>query len=213
MLRDEGVAMIQEQMGFRVILATSIINYMKLAQVTLEKGPTKPWFLIGEEEFTTTTADEERVSLPLNFIQEVDSAMLKYRPDEWPDEPEVDLVKEDYDTLRKNFAGVESGPPEAYSLLGNYLRMFPLPDAVYTLRWIYYKPGVVLDTNVENEWLKEVPLLLLGTAGRMMTNASRDKAAYEMFGEWIAAGQKILMAHDVSRDMANRDMQIGGPAV
>ena len=213
MLRDAGVALIKEQLAFKTTLDANIVRYLQLAQTTLERGPTKPWFLISEDTFTSTVADEERISLPLDFLQEVEDGAFRYRPDNWPDDEEVELVKDEYDVLKRNFVDNEAGPPEAYALIGNYFRIFPTPDDVYNIRLIYYKKGVTLDTNVENEWLREIPLLLLGTAGNMMTTPVRDKEAKTTFTDWVNVGLKLLHGHDTSRDMANRVMAVGGPAV
>lgn len=213
MTRDEGVALIQEQMAFRTTLSANIVTYMKLAQKTLERGPTKPWFLISEDTFATTDVDEERLAVPTNFIQEVDQASLRYRPDDWPDSPEVELKKDEYDVLKRNFKHASSGPPKAYALMGEYIRLFPTPDDAYTLRWIIYEDDTVLDANVENKWLREVPLLLLGTAGKLMVGATRDPGAKATFDEWIQVGLKVVHTHDVSREMQNMVMQMGGPAV
>lgn len=210
MLRDEGVALIQEQLSFRTTLSSSIIRYMQLAQTTLEKGPTKPWFLVSEDTFTDTVVDEQRISLPVNFLQEVEGAAFKYRPADYPDEPEVELIKEEFDKLSAIYKDIEAGPPEAYALLGRYFQIFPIPDDVYNLRLIFFRADEVLTSNIENGWLREIPLLLLGTAGQMMASPIAQPNAYKVFSEWITAGLKVLHGHDTSRDMANREMQIGG---
>ena len=216
MLRDAGVAMIKEQLAFRTTLDSSIVTYLQFAQQTLEKAPTKPWFLISEDSFATLTAGEERVALPGDFLQEVEDATFKFRPSDWSvdNDNEVDLIKDEYDVLRKDFRAREVAPgePQAYALLGSYFRVFPVPDDAYQVRLIYYKKGQLLTTNIENEWLANIPLLLLGSAGQLMANPVRDKTAFDTFGQWIATGLKLLHSQDVSREMANRVMQIGGPS-
>lgn len=212
MTRDEGVALIHQQLGFRSDLAAEIVANLQLAQTTLELMPTKPWFLTSEDSFAATVIGEERIPIPLDFIQEVEDAVFKYRPDAYPDEDEIDLVKDDYDQLRLNFREEPDGPPAAYALVGEYFRIFPKPDAVYQVRLIYYAKDTVLDTNIENKWLKHVPLLLLGSAGEMMTGGIRDTEASKKFKDWIALGSQILNSHSESRLMANRsNMQVGGP--
>lgn len=212
MTRDEGVALIKQQLQARANSDSSIVSYMQLAQTTLESSPTKPWFLVSEDTFTTTSDGEERVALPTDFLCEVEEATFKYRPDDWPDEEEVDLIKDDYDVLRVNFREEDDGPPQAYALLGQYFRVFPLPDAAYQVRLIYYKQDTVLTTNVENNWLKYAPLLLLGSAGQLMgAGPLRDKDGMTIFDRWISTGLKLLQNQNVDREMRNREMQIGGP--
>ena len=214
MTRDEGVALIKQHLSFRQSLDSEIVTNMKFAQIALESGPTKPWFLVSEDSFATLTVDDERLALPDDFLEETEDAVVKYRPDDWPDEEEVDLVKDQYDVLRKNFACEAPGAPKAYALLGNYFRFFPLPDEAYTIRMIYFKKDTVLTTNVENGWLKHVPLLLLGSAGLLIAGGPiRDKTAYDLFSGWVSAGKALLLSQNVSREMANMQMQIGGPSV
>lgn len=215
MTRDEAVALIQEQLGFHSDLSTNIITNLKFAQQTLEKGPTKPWFLISEDSYIRTTAEEPRLPIPSDFLQETDEAVLRYVPDDITD-GEVDLKKDFYDVLRKNYMDVdtgtvESGPPEAYALIGIYFRLFPTPDDDYLIRQIYYKSDTVLSSNVENAWLKHLPMLLIGKAGKQLASALRDSVAASTFGQWENEGRLLLLSQTIDREMANRDMQIGGP--
>lgn len=211
MTRDEGVARIKEQLAFKSTLDNTIVANMQFAQTQLQSLPTLPWFLISEDSFATTTVGEERVLLPGGFLLEAEDARVYYRPDNWPDEEEVELKKEDYDQLKRDFLGVADGPPEAYALLGGYFRIFPLSDAVYTIRMIYFKEDVVLSSNVENGWLKYNPMLLLGTTLKLTAKGPiRDVIAESVANEWITVGMQIHNAKNAAREMANREDQIGG---
>lgn len=219
MTRDEAVAMIKLQLGFRSNQDTNIITCLKLAQTQLELQPTKPWFLISEDNYTFTTPDEERIALPTDFLQEVDEAVLRYVPDDAEGlGDEVDLEKQDYDTLRQNYrkwtnttTSAQSGAPQAYCILDGYFRIFPVPDELYRLRMIYYAKATVLDSNIENGWLKYAPLLLMGKAGQMIAGGPlRDSEAMKVFQGWEAQGSLALAGQVVSRDMSNRRLQMGG---
>lgn len=217
MTRDEAVGFIQEQLGFRSDLATRIIANLKFAQQTLEKGPTKPWFLVTEDAYIRTISGDDRVPVPSDFLQETDQAVLHYIPDNVSvTDPEVDLKKDDYDTLRTNFkdtttGSTQTGPPKAYCLMGDYFRIFPTPDDDYLLRQIYYAPDTTLDSNIENNWLKHFPLLLAGRAGLLFSTALRDSSATGTFSQWVAEGMGMLLRQTYDREFANRDMQVGGP--
>ena len=216
MTRDEAVALIQQQMAFRTTLATEIVTNLQAAQVLLEQEPVKPWFLIAEDSYIRTEADEERVPVPDDFLEEVDEAVLRYVPDDLTEEAEVDLVKDEYDVLRKNYADsdtgtISTGPPEAYCLLGNYFRIFPTPDDDYLIRMIYYKQDDLLTSNIENGGLKYAPFLLLGRAGQMIETPVRDPTAHAEFVRWEAQGRAVLTNKAVAREMAGRSMQVGGP--
>ena len=218
MTRDEAVAIIQQQLGFRTTLSSEIVTNLKLAQTQLEAGPTKPWFLVSEDSYTDTEIGEQRIPFPTDFLEETDDAVFRYVPDEPSvSDPEVDLKKDIYDTLRRNYMDVttgmiEEGPPEAYAALGEYFRIFPIPDAAYRLRMIYYKQDTVLSSNVENGWLKWNPFILIGKAGNMIAGGPlRDATAMQIFSQWEAEGHITLQRQNVAREMANRDMQVGGP--
>ncbi len=217
MTRDEAVSMIQTQLGFRTTLATTIITQLKFAQQTLEKDAIKPWFLVTEDAYIRTSSGDDRVPVPDDFISETDQAVLHYVPDEVSvDDPEVELTKDDYDTLRKNFRDTTTGitkvgPPEAYCLLGEYFRIFPTPDDDYLLRQIYYAPDTELTSNIENNWLFHFPYLLIGKAGGMMATALRDSVALSTFRAWEMEGKAIMLRQVYDREFQNRDMQVGGP--
>ena len=219
MTRDEAVAMIKLQLGFRSNQDTNIVTCLQLAQTQLELQPTKPWFLMSEDSYIRTEADEERIPLPDDFLEEVEDAVFKYVPDDSDGlSDEVDLFKGEYDQLRKNYKNwvntttdLESGAPEAYCLMGSYFRIFPLPDDDYLIRMIYYKKDTVLSSNVENGWLKHAPLLLMGKAGQMIAGGPlRDMDAVKVFQGWESQGALALFGREVSRDMANKRLQMGG---
>ena len=218
MTRDEAIALIQQQLGFRTDLESTIILNLKAAQLLLEKEPTKPWFLLSEDSYVRTTAAEQRLQLPSDFLQEAEEAVLRYVPDEDDDADvdtsnEVELVKEDYDVLRVNYKSNVEGPPEAYALVGEYFRLFPTPDDDYLIRMIYYKQDTVLDTNVENAWLKHAPYVLMGKAGWQIASALRDSFAQTTFSKWEAQGRVILFSQNEARAHVNRSYQVGGSHV
>lgn len=217
MTRDEAVSEIQVQLVFRTTLASTIISHLQKAQQDLELAPTLPWFLISEDSYIDTVSGEQRTPVPTDFLDETDEAVLRYVPTTpSASTPEVDLIKDNYDDLRKAFMDTTTGilkvgPPEAYALLGNYFRLFPTPDSTYRLRMIYYKQDTLLTTNVENQWLKYIPLLLMGKAGKKSSlGPLRDQIAWQVFSEWEAEGRRLLTTREVTRDASNKNLQVGG---
>lgn len=210
MTRDEAVSIIQQQLGFRTDLNSEIVTNLKLAQTMLEAGPNRPWFLVTEQQSIVTEIGEQRLVVPSDMLVELDSARLVYVPDD-SGEVSVDLKKEDYDQLAYDFREEEAGPPVAYALLGDYFRLFPTPDAAYTIKIIVYGKDEVLDSNIENGWLKWVPYALIGKAGAQIATAARDATALAAFREWEREGRLALAGMDVARDTANRVLQMGGP--
>lgn len=209
MTRDEAIAQIQILLGFRTDQSANIITCMKTAQVLLESNPIKPWFLLSEKTTRITTVDEPRLSLPDDFLMEHEENGLMYVPDD-TDEDLVLLRKELKDVLDKNY-GRDSGAPEAYTLDGNYFRIYPVPDDVYTLEMFYYQQDDVLDSNIENGWLKYAPYLLMGEAGQLIAQGLRDAKAETIFKEMAMKGRDSLYRENEARKHTNTTPQIGGP--
>lgn len=209
MTRDEAVALIKITLGFRTIGDSDIVLFMKLAQVTLENGPIKPWFLRSELASITTDVSAQRVRVPTDFIHEAEDAVLEYVPDD-AEEEVVPLTKGFMDELNYTFRATDAGAPQAYALDGEYFRMYPLPDAAYTIRMVYYQKDTVLNTDVENKWLKYVPLLLIGEAGQLYAPALGNKNALATFKQWRSDGWLQLQAQNEERAHVNMRYQIGG---
>lgn len=210
MLRDEAVATIKRQLGFRRSLDSDIVAEMLTAQDMLEVAPTKPWFMLSEKATETTTIGEQRILLPVGFVCEPDETGMWYIPSDGSEE--VELVKDDYDELRKEFKGDDStGPPQAYTIQGEYVVVFPIPDAVYTLQWYFYKKQPRLETNIENGWLKHVPYLLMGTTLKAIAQGpTRNKEATAVADQWIAVGARLLDNLNTQRKTNNAMLQMGG---
>ena len=218
MTRDEGVAIIQQQLGFRSDLSTVIVTNMKLAQTQLEAGPTKPWFLIKERLTKRTTTDEQRVAVPEDMLYLVPQAAIQYVPDDDQDGAILTLVKGDMDNLLTQYVDpalatgeLLTGTPEAYAQQGSYFWIFPVPDDQYLLRIGIFEPDDLLTSNVENGWLKWSPYTLLGKAGGLVASALRDKEAKAIFTAMEQEGRVALYNLDVAREEADRDHQVGGP--
>lgn len=212
MTRDEAVAHIKMQLGFRANQDSNIVSMLQLAQLQLELQPTKPWFLVSEDSYKRLTADEQRLVLPTDFLQEHEDGCLYYVPDDadGPDD-HVMLVKDDYDVLKAEYKDTASGAPEAYALIGSYFRVFPIPDDTYLIRMVYYKKDTVLSSNVENGWLKYAPLVLMGKAGQMIAGGPlRDMEAVKVFQSWEQQGSLSLFGQQVARETTNHVRQMGG---
>ncbi len=210
MTRDEAVTRVRRKLGFNTSLdASVIIDAMKDAQVSLEKEPELPYFLRTEYSSIQTAATEERVPLPADWIMAVEDSAL-WRFDETEDTKWKEIIKFDLDALRIRFAGAEDAAPQAYALDSLYFRLFPTPDKAYTLKTIYYAKDILLDTNIENGWLKEFPLLLISLAIKEVTEGTRDVAAHQLAEEREISERSRLRLFIVARETANLTYQMGG---
>lgn len=207
MLRDEAVSIIQEQLGFRSDLSSTIITTMQLAQDQLELSPTMPWFLLSERSFILTTVNDQRVPVPLKFLQEYEESALVYVKDS---ETEIILGKRDLDKLMLKFpAGAPpanvTSEPQFYALRGTYFIIFPVPDAQYPIWMTYYKQAEVLDSNFENVWLSNAPYLLIGKTGTMLPSSIKTDKMQAQFQAWEREGRLTLFGREESRTHVGRD--------
>lgn len=211
MTRDDAVKRIQRTLAFRTDLTTEIIDSLQDAQVRLEQGAELPWFLHTEMATINTVKGEERVPKPNDFLRELDEGSLYYFDGAAVDDDDkyTPLTKEELEYLRNNLAG--SGVPKAYSLDGKYFRIFPTPDAIYSIKMIYFKKDVVLTSNVENLWLEHIPFLLIGKAGGMIAPGLRDKEAVDAFQLWEVQDLDALQRANTAYFASSRRFVMGGP--
>ena len=211
MIRSEAVARIQTRLSFRTDREAEIIDALKDTQVELEREHELPWFLLSEVASYSTTANEERVSHPSDYLREWegDHIWLFIAGDTVAENIWTPLLKVELDQLRLDYAG--SGPPEAYAVSGNYWRLGPVPDDTYTLKQIYYKQDDTLDTNIENAWLKYAPDLMIGKAGRKIAWPLRDMTALAEFEKMEFQGNNRMLIENIQHEQVNRDLQMGGP--
>lgn len=212
MLRDDAVALIQRTCGYRSDQAANIISAMKLAQTQLELDSEKPWFLVSETLTRNMQIGEQRVLVPVDMLIEYDDASLNYvYEDDDGNTRKRELKKDELDVLQENYKCSAPGTPRAYALRGQYFIVFPTPDAEYTLEIVDYEQDDDLSSNVENKWLKYVPLLLIGKAGQYLAPGLRDPGALATFKDWEMQGKTALVRMNNERELSNRELQIGGP--
>jgi len=212
MTKDEIIALIKQTCGFRLDKDTEISAMIDLAQTNLENEPIKPWFMLSEFATINTVVGENRVRVPDDFLLEYDDGALYYIPG--GDDDDVPLIKDDYDVLKKEMIrnGELTGPPQAYSLSGDYFIIVPTPDDAYLLKMKYYKQiAKMVAGTEENAWAKWFPLLLAAEAGKLISPAFRDAGATQTFNGWGGQGRAQVLVMNEARDVANRDMQVGGP--
>ena len=211
MNRDTAVMRVQQHLGFRTDKQTEIIDALKDAQQESERGPDLPWWLITEVANRNTVSGEERVPLPTNFIREVEGSALFYfdGANTEPSDVWTELKKDCEEFLRTDFPAV--GTPCAYSTDKDYFRIFPTPDAVYNLKMRFYKQDELLTSNIENEWLKHEPFLLIGKAGQRIAASLRDATAIQIFQQQELEAFQRMLRETQARVDANFRYIMGGP--
>lgn len=208
MTRDEAVARIQQDTDYRSGQTDVIVGYLKMAQRLLEKGKDLPRFLIEEDATLVATTGSAEIALPTGFLREVEESEFRYYSTE--DAEWVTLEKMGINEAETRFGDADAGKPVAYVLRKDTIAFYPERDTNYTLTWSYYKAAAVLDTDIENAWLKHNPDVLIGKAGYhyalSLSNANAADRFLKLYGEaW--ANQ---FAEDVERDRDNAPIHMGG---
>jgi hypothetical protein len=211
MTRDEIVTLIKRTCGYRKTGDSDIVENMNLVQIQLERGPTYPWFLLSERAQILCSIGDERIPLPNDFLaeDEDDTIWIEVTTDD-PTTQEP-LAKDEKDLLRDKYRN-SSGQPVAYAMSGEYVRLFPIPDAAYKLWMQYYqKQESVLSGNIENKWLKYAPEVIMGEAGYLYAAGLRDSNAMAVFDTMRKSARLVLEVENEEKKHSNRRYQIGGP--
>lgn len=208
--RSAAVTRIQRELGFRTDLSTEIIAALQDAQVELEEAVELPWFLKDEGlSDMTTVADTQTVALPTGFIREFeDDALHIYDSTADEDEQWTPLVKDTMEYLRANYPG--SGTPVGYCLGVSSYFLFPIPDAIFNLRQVFYKKDTTLATDVENLWLEHAHDLMIGVAGQKIARALRDRNALVEFEKMEQKARFRLFYSGEAREHENKRYAMGG---
>ena len=211
MTRDEAVVEMRRLLGFNTgIDASILIDGLKGAQSSLEKEPEPPWFLRTEYSAASTTAAEERLQLPDDFLMIAEDDGL-WRFDSSKDVEWKELYKDELDVLRRAHAESDDAEPNAYAVDNLYFRLFPTPDKVYTIKMIYHATATVLDSNTENAWLKHIPWLMIGFATKRVAGSTRDQVAVVEATKIEAEERTRLRQFIIGREVSNRTLEMGDP--
>ena len=211
MLRDELVQAMIRRLAFRPGITSNVIAELQIAQEELEKerhtDQNIPWFLLSEIATANNPAiGDERLPLPSNFLGEYENGTL-WRFDDTADpvtaDPWIEMIKGTYDNLKAEYIG--QGPTLRYSIVGEYFRLHPTPDKIYTYKMLFYKQDDVLSTNIENKWLKYSPWMLGGKAGEELAETYRDDVAIAYFQKKFAEAKTALHRRMTEREVVNDD--------
>ena len=207
---DDAVQMIKYRLGNfnSTAMDAAIIAEMNQVQsTTLEGGDFQPWFMLTESSSAQTTANEERLQVPENFIMEWEEGALWYK--ETTATAWKPLPKEDYDFLRGRYAA--EGAPKGYAEAGLYFLLVPQPILVYDVKMRYYanQPANVNGTD-ENVWLKYASDWLIAETGLIIANNYvHNKSAAEGFVVLAKSAKARIEKLNVAKQEANRERMMG----
>ena len=146
-------------------LQTSIANYLARSDLTSQI----PDFITFAENrlrrelrirqmlksvTTATVANDSTVELPADFLQVRDFVVVT--------NPLTPLSYSSPSSLSNDPRASEVGVPKSYTILANDFQMSPVPDAVYTVKLLYFAaPAYLSSSNTTNVFLTTAPDALL----------------------------------------------------
>ncbi|MGW8182209.1 MAG: phage adaptor protein [bacterium] len=195
-------------------LDTTIITVANLVQERLQQAPELPWFLFVDTNVVgtnlSTVASTETVALPSNFLREdEDHEYVLFVQDTDEDDPWVQLTKDDYSVIKARYTG--TGQPTHYDILGSYLYLRKIPDAVYTLRLLYRKKdSVIAAGTTENLWMTNVSDWILAETGKVVAETVVPMPSIAAaFGKEAMEAKVRVMNDTVARNEAARRRFMG----
>lgn len=235
MLRSEAIAIIKRGLGFRQTQDTAIIAALKEAQRTLELGHSLPTFLLQYDLPIEVTATQPLVDLPTGFLRFHEDYQMYYFNSTLQQRVFVPRknYREAFDAYIGRYGGEAVAPdgtlgwgdgsitwgtdtgdqvyyPKVMVQRGKTQAMLiPTPSTDMTVYLTCYIADQVLDSELENLWLKNAPDALIGMAGMTVAGNLRDKDALAEFTRRANQAGRSLMNDIVEDELAGRPLIMG----
>lgn len=136
----------------RTDLTDQITDFIRFAELRLRREVRIRQVL--KSSTLTCTAGTSTVSLPSDFLEVRDFIVNT--------NPVQPLTYASPSAFSRNSRTTESGKPIDYTILATQVQLAPVPDTSYELKMLhYFAPTYLSDSNTFNEFLVNVPDLLL----------------------------------------------------
>lgn len=133
-------------------LTDQIPVFIKFAEIRLRRELRMRQMLTSTT--ISTTASDNTVSIPSDFLQARDFYVTG--------NPNQSMEYVAPNVMSRSERSTYVGKPTLYTILGSEFQIAPVPDTVYTLKLLYYAaPDFLSDSNTTNEFLTNVPEILL----------------------------------------------------
>ena len=133
-------------------LTTQIPDFIRLSELRLRRDLRIRQML--KSVTTATVASDSTVELPSDFLEVRDLVIVG--------NPPQPLNYSSPSAFTRNARSWESGKPLDYTVLANDFQLAPVPDAVYTVKMLYFAaPTFLSDSNTSNVFLANTPDVLL----------------------------------------------------
>jgi len=136
----------------RTDLTDQIVDFIRFAELRLRREVRIRQVL--KTSTLTCTGGTSTVSLPSDFLEVRDFIVNT--------NPVQPLTYSSPSAFSRNSRTTESGKPIDYTILATQIQLAPVPDTSYELKLLhYFAPTYLSDSNASNEFLVNVPDLLL----------------------------------------------------
>jgi hypothetical protein len=133
-------------------LTAQIPDFIRLSELRLRRDLRIRQML--KSVTTATVAGDGTVELPSDFLEVRDLVIVG--------NPPQPLNYSSPSAFTRNARSWESGKPLDYTVLANDFQLAPVPDAVYTVKMLYFAaPTFLSDSNTSNVFLANTPDVLL----------------------------------------------------
>ena len=204
MTEDKIIATIALRLGNLRGQEAMIKSLMYEGIETMEREVFTPWFLLSENNHTTTIIGDRRLPVPKTFLKEYEDGCL-YTKDAksglWRC-----LEKKPQDKLRPLMQ--EEGQPCYYTLTNSYFRLFPQPDDEYEMELLFYKYSYDIEGD-ENPWLINAASVVIYKTMSLMAQARKMDEATTYEQQYAQAYMSLQHRH-IEREEINNEGVFGG---
>lgn len=192
MFRRDAVKRINRGLGWLPdgnAFENDIILALQECQKDLEQGKTLPRFLVQEDQPLVLTAGTHSTALPTGFLLVDDENHLHYTRSD-SNQPFFLKQRSYQEALEANIKP-DNPPssPKVYVIRNSTVDFITTADKTYNLVWNYFKGADVLTTDIENAWLNNAPLWLIGEAGFTIALDKRNASAIDLFDKMRTKGR------------------------
>lgn len=122
------------------------------------------WFNTSQVTFVTSSGGEYYVSSPTSTFENMVDVLSMVMTNNGVKTPMYAVDNSDIDASQ---SGSVTGVPRNYGRIAQKIRLFPIPDAAYTIELAYtYKLDALVSDSDENAWMDEAEELIRQSAKR-----------------------------------------------
>lgn len=173
----------------RTDLTAQIPDFIRFAEIRLRREVRIRQIL--KMTTLTTTSGTSTVNIPTDFIEAKDFVVST--------NPIQALTYASPSAFSRNTRSTESGKPLDYTILATQFQFAPVPDSNYTLNLLhYFKPTFLDDSNASNEFMVNIPDLLLYASLLEAEPYIMNDARVSTWGAMYEKGLAALVKSDES---------------